>query len=158
MIEAILEENLMPDVSRRTGLVVHQALSYVDHPAQIDFAVKKCLQDGLILTEEVSWLKGELEAITQHPDIAHFFDYSENAKSRNELAMAAGGSSQQIKRPDRCIVYDNHTVELLDYKTGEPLESHKRQINQYGDILEKSGLKVQKKYLLYSNEKEVISV
>ena len=68
---------------------------------------------------------------------------------KNEVEIISKGNTY---RPDR-LMFDDQKVIIVDYKTGQPEDKHKIQLNRYGDLLRQMGFQVIARYLLYLGEK-----
>lgn len=62
-----------------------------------------------------------------------------------------------IFRPDKVVLFQDRTV-VIDFKTGNKETKHAKQIKKYGELLEDMNYPSVEKYLLYTREKEVVSV
>ena len=61
------------------------------------------------------------------------------------------------RRPDRVITDGKETI-VIDYKFGKPLNEHKKQVNQYMQLLKQMGHKNVKGYLWYVPTKQIVNV
>jgi ATP-dependent helicase/nuclease subunit A len=73
---------------------------------------------------------------------------------RNESAIL---SEYGEKRPDRVILSDGKTI-VIDYKTGQKMPEHIRQIKEYGKLLREMGYAGIEEYILYTENREVAEV
>ena len=63
-----------------------------------------------------------------------------------------------VFRPDRVIFSDKETV-ILEFKTGLPEpEKHRKQLDNYGNLIEQMGYKNIRKLLVYIDEKGDVEV
>lgn len=130
------------------GNTMHEILSFVKTKNDVDLAIAKALENGLIsVSQEESVLKMLLE-IVSHPELDSFF--AEENKVFNERSILKKNTKMMI--PDR-VALKGKEAYLLDYKTGLHQEKYVKQISDYEDVLNEMGFNVVKKSLLYIGEK-----
>ncbi len=129
------------------GNILHQILSYIITATDLQFALTKSLEEGLIQLSQKTIFEEKINQIINHPELEDFFNpnyrvFTEhNIISPNEINL----------KPDRLVIHNNEAF-LIDYKTGLPEEKHKNQIENYVRVIEKMNVKVAKKVLLYIGE------
>ena len=137
-----------------SGNLLHLALSLIIVPDDIDAACDKILNQGFITDADLPELKSKLQMIVGHPAVRPFFGSKGQVAVESEI-LAPGGKSF---RPDRIVFHNTHT-DLIDYKAGKPLESHKNQIRQYASLLNEMGYPDIRSWLVYLEAPvEVVSV
>ncbi len=129
------------------GNTLHEILSYIKTGDDITRAIKIALEKGLIKKAQISIIEKVIHNIVHHVELQKYF--SKEAKIYNETHIIDETKSTFI--PDRIAIIDNKAY-LLDYKTGSPKESHKHQIENYQNIIEKMNIHVQEKALVYLGE------
>lgn len=144
--EALMWGTLQQDAIE-FGNILHQILSYIIKKDDLQLALTKSLEEGLIQHSQKAIFEEKIQQIINHPELANFFNpnytvFTEhNIISPNEINL----------KPDRLVIHNNEAF-LIDYKTGLPEEKHKTQIENYVRVIEKMNLKVSKKILLYIGE------
>ena len=133
------------------GNLLHIALSRVNNTDEIDIVVDGLLSEGFCVWENKEKLKSELSRLLDHPDLQEFFDKKWEVKNEKEILTKEGSSYI----PDRLLFSENTTI-ILDYKTGSPHFSHHDQINNYAFILYEMGYENIEKYLIYTNEEQLV--
>jgi ATP-dependent exoDNAse (exonuclease V) beta subunit len=133
------------------GNLLHIALSRVNNTDEIDIVIDGLLSDGLCVWENKAKLKSELDRLLAHPDLQEFFDKKWEVKNEKEILTKEGSSYI----PDRLLFSKNTTI-ILDYKTGSPDSSHNDQINNYAFILQQMGYANIEKYLIYTNDEQLV--
>ena len=129
------------------GNVLHEILSFVKTKKDIDWAIIKALESGLIITAQKEAVEKTIFEIVSHPELSEFFE--EEAVVFNEQTILKRGA--HTIKPDR-VVIKNKKAFLLDYKTGQHQAKHANQLKEYELALEEMGLHVQKKALIYIGE------
>jgi len=143
-----------PGGVQASGNLLHLALSLIIVPDDIDAACDKILNQGYITDADLPELKSKLQMIVGHPAVRPFFGSKGQVAVESEI-LAPGGKSF---RPDRIVFHNTHT-DLIDYKAGKPLESHKNQIRQYASLLNEMGYPDIRSWLVYLEAPvEVVSV
>ncbi|POR30676.1 ATP-dependent helicase [Flavobacterium columnare] len=136
------------------GNTLHEILSYIKTKNDIELAIIKAVENGLIVKSQENEIRITLDEIVSHPDLAVFF--SENAVVYNERVILKKGESNHI--PDRIVVNETKAY-LLDYKTGTPNPKYIQQLADYEKALSEMGYQIEKKSLVYVGEKvEVVNL
>lgn len=144
--EALMWGTLQQDAIE-FGNIIHQILSYISTKNDLQSALTKSLDEGLIQQSQKSIFEDKIKQIIYHPELEAFFNpnftlFTEhNIISPNEINL----------KPDRLVIHNSEAF-LIDYKTGAQDEKHKNQIENYVRVIEKMNLKVTKKVLLYIGE------
>jgi ATP-dependent exoDNAse (exonuclease V) beta subunit len=129
------------------GNIIHQIVSYIITKNDLQLALTKSIEEGVIQQSQKSIFEDKIKQIIHHPELEDYFNpnYSvfteHNIISPNEINL----------KPDRLVIHNSEAF-LIDYKTGLPEEKHKKQIENYTRVIEKMNLKVTKKVLLYIGE------
>lgn len=130
------------------GNVIHEILSYIKTRNDIEWAISKALEGGLISVSQKEEVKRIIIQVCSHPELNLFFD--ETNKTLNEQTILR--KSDSIIKPDRIVFNQQNQAMLLDYKTGEPNLKHQKQLEIYETALHNMGFKVIKKALVYIGE------
>ncbi len=144
--EALMWGTLQQDAIE-FGNIIHQILSNITTKNDLQSALTKSLDEGLIQQSQKSIFEDKITQIINHPELEAFFNpnytiFTEhNIISPNEINL----------KPDRLVIHNSEAF-LIDYKTGAQDEKHKKQIENYVRVIEKMNLKVTKKVLLYIGE------
>ena len=129
------------------GNLVHDLMSGINTSDDIDEAIKKAHNGGMIITDQMPNLKRRLEGLIHLLFNQGFFDSKKAIYNERDILHEGA-----LLRPDRVEIENEKYAYLLDYKTGSPQESHKNQINAYASALKSMGLQVVKKIIVYVNE------
>ncbi len=129
------------------GNVMHEILAFVKTADDINLAVTKAIESGLITQGQKEEVTQTLNEIVNHPELAVFF--MPDADVYNEQRII--GLGVQTIKPDRVTV-SNGKAYLLDYKTGVHQAKYEKQLNSYVEALQQMGLQVAKKTLVYIGE------
>lgn len=130
------------------GNVIHEILAYISTVSDVELAIAKSLENGLITSPQKAAVYETLHAILQHPELKDYF--LEENKVWNEQSIIQ--KEFNVIKPDRIILRPTNEVYLLDYKTGVHNAKYKTQLDGYQYALEKMGYKVTKKTLVYIGE------
>ncbi|NTW25176.1 MAG: UvrD-helicase domain-containing protein [Lentimicrobium sp.] len=143
-----------PGGGQSGGNLLHLALSYIIEVKDVDHALTTLLQQGYVIENELLTLRAKLILVLGHPQVMPFFDGTGQVAAETEI-LAPGGKSF---RPDRVIFHETFT-DVIDYKAGKPLESHKSQIRKYASLLAEMGYPRVNAWLVYlENPVEVVLV
>lgn len=137
------------------GNIVHEILAFVKDKSDIDLAVAKSLENGLITYDQVDQVLQTLKEIVNHPELTVCFNGNDTVLNEQTIVQKEG----RILKPDRVVFLENKEALLLDYKTGAINAKYQRQIQEYQDAIEDLGYKVLKKALVYIGaEIEVVNL
>lgn len=130
------------------GNVMHEILAFVKTDSDVDLAIEKAIESGLITESQKSEVERTLSEIVNHPDLAVFFEADK--KVFNEQNIIKKGTA--TIKPDRVSVQGTSAY-LLDYKTGAHQAKYEKQLAEYEKALQEMGFSVEKKALVYIGEK-----
>jgi len=143
-----------PGGGQAGGNLLHLALSMVNTSGDIGPAIVKLIQQGIITDTDANLLIEKLQRVIGHPDLLQFFDGTGTVAAETEI-LAPGGKSL---RPDRIVFHDSFT-DIIDYKSGKPVDSHKGQVRHYASLLSEMGYPGIRAWLVYlEGEVEVVEV
>ena len=134
------------------GNVIHEILSYIKTRNDIEWAISKALEIGLISVAQKDEVKRIINQVCSHPELNLFFE--ETNKTLNEQTILR--KSDSIIKPDRIVFNQQNQAMLLDYKTGTHNVKYQQQLEDYRDAIEKMGYKVVKKALVYIGKEIVV--
>jgi ATP-dependent exoDNAse (exonuclease V) beta subunit len=127
------------------GNVIHEILSFVTTKKDVEQAINKALESGLISALQKEIVYNTIIEIVNHQDLGmHFAEGNEVLNEKTIIQKEAG-----TIKPDRIVINKAKEVFLLDYKTGLANPKYKFQLDNYQMAIEKMGYKVIKKALVY---------
>jgi ATP-dependent exoDNAse (exonuclease V) beta subunit len=136
------------------GNSIHSILAEIYTPADLPIAIKKVILSGIIQVDQKEEIEKIIHRVIFNPQLKEYFSEGITAYQEREIIYEG-----KIYRPDR-IIEKQDTLILIDFKTGEKLVGHKKQIELYEQALVAMGKKVKSKILVYisSSNVEVIYV
>jgi ATP-dependent exoDNAse (exonuclease V) beta subunit len=136
------------------GTILHEIMALIQTKETLDSALEQALELGLLLLSQRDVFEKTIQKIVDHPELSAFFET--DGKIYNEQAILKNGA--KTIKPDR-VVLKGHQAYLLDYKTGEKHEKHRKQITEYEIALQEMNFDVVKKVLVYTGENiEVVTL
>ena len=130
------------------GNTIHEILSFIKTKNDVDLAITKAIENGLIVPTQKEEVSKTIHEIVNHNDLTAFF--AEGVQVLNEQAIIQKGGN--LVKPDRMVLNSSNEIYLLDYKTGSHLPKHQAQLENYQKVIEEMGYKVVKKALIYIGE------
>jgi ATP-dependent exoDNAse (exonuclease V) beta subunit len=130
------------------GNTIHEILSFVKTKNDIDLAISKAIENGLIVFTQKEEVAKTIHEIVNHHDLADF--YLAGTKVLNEQTIIQ--KEGNLVKPDRMALNNFNEIYLLDYKTGSHLPKYQVQLENYQKAIEDMGYKVVKKSLIYIGE------
>lgn len=129
------------------GNILHQALAGITVAEDAEKSVTGMVNSGLIASAEADNLFQQLQLILAHPEVKPFFEPGLSIINEKEI-LTKGGKSY---RPDRVVLRVDRT-EVIDYKSGKPMQHHAEQVQHYAQLLSKMGYPDVKSRLIYLEE------
>lgn len=136
-----------PSQKQQWGSLIHYLLAIINVPGDIEPAIDKLTAEGIIDNDEAPAIGKLITAFINHPEVKCYFQDGLEVKSEPEILLPDGHSF----RPDR-LIFEKDKVIVIDFKTGQPEESHHNQIKNYQKILENMGYVHTEGVLLYLNQ------
>ena len=137
------------------GNVIHEILAFVKDKSDIDLAIEKAIENGLITYGQKEIVFRTLQEIVNHPEIDVCFDGKNIILNEQTIVQKQG----KILKPDRIVLTEGKEAYLLDYKTGARNPKYIQQIQEYQDAIEDLRYKVLKRALVYiGTEIEVVNL
>ena len=137
------------------GNILHEILSYIKTKNDIDLAITKATENGLIVTSQKEQVLKTIIEIVNHKELELFFSKENKILNEKTIIQKEGN----VVKPDRMVLTKANEIYLLDYKTGIHQPKYKVQLDNYQNAIEKMGYKVVKKALIYIREEiEVVNL
>jgi ATP-dependent exoDNAse (exonuclease V) beta subunit len=130
------------------GNVVHEILSFVRTKNDVDLAITKAIESGMIAFNQKEIVFKTINEIVNYPQLSVFFEEGNEVLNEQTIIQKEG----KIIKPDRMVVTKDKEVFLLDYKTGLHNSKYQLQLEKYQNAIELMGYKVVKKALIYIGE------
>ena len=134
---------------REWGERVHEILSKVRYPKDLDLVLKPYLADGTIDTETANWIRERFFQMVQDSQIADAFSPLAKVKTESEILYQG-----KVLRLDRYAELPK-AIYLLDYKTGKKEVEHHKQVLTYASALKEMTDKEIRAFLVYLTEDTV---
>lgn len=127
------------------GNIVHEILAFVKDKSDIELALAKAIENGLITQDQKEIVAKTLFQIVDHPEISNCFNEQNTVLNEHTIVQKEG----KILKPDRIVLTKDMEAYLLDYKTGAKNPKYIHQIQEYQNAIEDLGYKVLKRTLVY---------
>ncbi|MNE25921.1 ATP-dependent helicase/nuclease subunit A [compost metagenome] len=134
------------------GNLIHEILSFVKTRSDIDLAVTKAIESGLITFGQKEAVCKTVQEIVGHSELSIYFAEGNEILNEQTIIQKDG----KTVKPDRMVLTKDKEVLLLDYKTGIHNVKYQQQLDNYQEAIEKMGYKVVKKALIYIGKEIVI--
>lgn len=140
--------------NRIKGVVLHDILSRVNVPSDLETSVNISLQSGEITSAEASEAMSLLaERLGAAASRGWFRDDADRVLNEASLIDTDG----EVCRPDRVEIHGDKVI-IIDYKFGEHYRSYERQLRKYASIWRRMGHSDVSAYLWYVHTDEVMEV
>jgi ATP-dependent exoDNAse (exonuclease V) beta subunit len=127
------------------GNVIHEILSFVKTKSDVDLAITKAVESGLITVNQMDLVYKTIQEIVNHSELSNYFFEGNEVLNEQTIIQKQG----KTIKPDRMVLTKNKEVFLLDYKTGAHNSKYQLQLETYQNAIELMGFKVMKKSLVY---------
>lgn len=127
------------------GNVVHEILSFVKTKVDVDLAITKSIESGLINFGQKETVYKSIQEIVNHSELSIYFSAENEVLNEQTIIQKQG----KTIKPDRMVINKDKEVFLLDYKTGTHNSKYQLQLENYQQAIELMGYKVVKKALVY---------
>ena len=141
------------DDKRRYGTELHLILSKLNSESEIDEALMKSLNKGVISPVNLPKLKSDLERLFANE---HFASYFSHPKYFNEKIILDDHGKMHV--PDK-IIFSKDEVVVIDYKSGEEQEEkYESQLQRYIELLKEMDYKNVRGEIFYTESLSVKQV
>ncbi|MFT3794352.1 UvrD-helicase domain-containing protein [Flavobacterium sp.] len=130
------------------GNVVHEILSFIHTPNDIEQALERAAENGLITVLQKDAVRETISEIVGHSALAPYFAADNTVWNEQSIIQKQRGTV----KPDRMVLTPGNQVLLLDYKTGQHQHKYQHQLEGYQQAIEEMGYEVAKKVLVYIGE------
>ena len=127
------------------GNVIHEILSFVKTKNDVELAITKALENGLMQFSQRDIVLQTILSIVEHESLSNHFAEGNQVLNEQTIIQKEG----RTIKPDRMVIDSNNNVFLLDYKTGASNPKYKIQLENYQKAIEDLGYKVIQKALVY---------
>ncbi|WP_348823951.1 UvrD-helicase domain-containing protein [Flavobacterium aestuarii] len=127
------------------GNVIHEILSFITTKNDVDLAINRAIENGLITMLQKEAVAEAILKIINHQDLAEYFADGNEVLNEKTIIQKEAGTI----KPDRIVINKVKEAFLLDYKTGVHNSKYKYQLENYQNAIEKMGFRVIKKSLVY---------
>ena len=136
-----------------TGLMVHETLSLIHQEKDLYQAIYKISNLYHLDEKSISELETEINNLFELCKPQHWFQGQYDVLTETEFFSFNGS----IHRPDRVMIKGEKAI-IVDYKTGEENDSHKKQTLLYKELLTACGYKDVECWLVYTTFKKLVAV
>ncbi len=138
---------------RYYGLLMHEILASINTITDVEDAVKRYLLKGVIGIDEYRDIRTKIYNALDQEDVRDWFSEEVTVRSEKDIVTPDG----TIKRPDR-IIFDKDSIKIVDFKFGNELPEHKKQIEEYRTLLIEMGYEKVEAFLWYVELSKVVPV
>ena len=135
------------------GNLIHDILAYMNEAGDLENAISKVAIQRGSHSDEVSVIQRRLEVLLSNEPMRQW--YAKGIIAKNEISLV--DESGRVKRLDRVIFLED-AIEVVDFKTGIPSQSDKKQVKNYLKLLRQMGYQNLKGSLYYLAEEKVEEV
>ena len=131
----------------RMGIFTHEILAQINTAKDVEKVLESYLLEGTITNEEKSQISDRIFNIINNENYSQYFKENQVVINEKDIMISENGTSTMY-RPDRLIETEEGII-IIDFKTGDELEKHQLQLDEYQSVLEKLGKKVIESQIVY---------
>lgn len=139
------------DDPRSRGTVLHDIMSRISYPEDLDESIRTAVEEGMASEEESVRYRTLISDAIDSVSGTGWFSKEYEVLNEAEIVEPGGG----VSRPDRVLVKDGEAV-VVDYKFGDREHSHAVQVRRYMRLLERMGYGPVRGYLWYVQAGEIV--
>jgi len=128
----------------KKGNDIHFILGLITSAQDIENALSKAEQMGLMQPDEKQAIKDKVISIVTHPKLIPLFSEGNTVLNEKEILLENGTKL----RPDRVVIKGRNAT-IVDYKTGGANPKYKQQLLSYTTALTSMGYTVENKIIVY---------
>ncbi len=131
----------------RMGIFTHEILARINTAKDVEKVLESYLLEGTITNDEKLQISDRIFNIINNENYSKYFQENQVVINEKDIMISENGTSS-IYRPDRLIETEDGII-IIDFKTGDELEKHQLQLDEYQSVLEKLGKKVIESQIVY---------
>lgn len=131
----------------RMGIFTHEILARINTAKEVEKVLESYVLEGTITNDEKYQINDRIFNIIHNENYAKYFKENQTIINEKDIMISENGTSS-IYRPDRLIETEDGII-IIDFKTGDELEKHQLQLDEYQSVLEKLGKKVIESQIVY---------
>lgn len=136
------------------GNKAHIVMREINTPEDVPVVIDRMQKRGLLDKAQVTRMQEAIDRILSREEMKPYFEMPAEFLSEREILMPDG----KVIRPDRVVIRPDRTIAILDYKTGQPRDSHKDQIKQYARRYREMGYEHIEAWVVYLESGELVQV
>lgn len=142
------------------GTIMHNLLSEIDNISDIETAIAKYEQDGLLspatITKES--VRKLIDSNLNNTTVRKWFS-DDNIVLTEKTIITKSDIDNDVEeyRPDR-VIKNGDIITVVDYKFGKPLSEHINQVSRYVDLIRKMGNNNVEGYLWYVYQHKIVKI
>ena len=138
-------------LAKAYGSLLHEVMARIHTITDLPLALSLLEERPLVDKNTLLSVEKAVRALVEHPDLSCFFNETDQIFTEQELV-----TPDAFLIPDRFQVDPKGQTTLIDYKTGQPKESHALQVQGYKLALEAMGYRVKTMLLVYCREDDIL--
>ena len=122
----------------------HELMAQVHDGNDLEPVVEASIGSGFLESSEQEHITSVLRSLVEHPELKEQFEPGLEVLNERQIFVSEGIAII----PDR-LVFRDHRVWIIDYKTGAEDTKHAEQINYYAQVMQQMGYEVVERLLVY---------
>lgn len=140
------------DEKRNFGTLVHLVLSKIENLEHLGETLNILIKKGSVTQEKAKDINLYITELFNNVHFKNYFDSSHQVLNEKEIITPKG----MKLIPDKIIITNSETI-VVDFKTGQATDKHKKQVTDYVKLLKNMNFKNVRGELFYTEDLEVIN-
>ena len=136
------------------GSILHKLLETIKTEQDVQPVLYNALSEGIITEQMLDEVSQMLHQVVNNEQLKPYFMGSQSILAEQSILTPDG----QEFIPDRIILHEDNSIQLLDFKTGQQKSAHQAQLEQYTQLLTQMGYTVTEQLIVYLQPFEIISL
>lgn len=149
LLSAIDQEESEPSDERKLGILFHHVMELSSTKEEAIFELNRLFLEGQITSENKTQLENWLQNAFSNSELQHILCSGTSMSERTLIV-------DELKRlrPDKLIISENKCT-VIDFKTGEKLQKHKKQVLEYMKVLKQMDYEEILGFIYYAETSEL---
>ena len=141
-------------LQRDKGITIHQILSEITYPEDIEPQIQHYYNEGSITEGEKQDIYNKINVLLKNEKLSPLFSKGLTILNENEIILP----NKETIRPDRVVISPDNKATVIDYKTGKQSPSHIKQIQKYIETLQNMNYQNVRGMLVYLEDNHILEI
>lgn len=151
-------EHVIWNDPRSRGRFLHEIMQNIYYLDDIDYAIKKCCYAYKLSKSQIEETRRIIHRAFDLLKKKEWFEGFSSLLNEIPVYRFEGDDDEKQKRPDRVVIYEDGSIDVIDYKFGDENRGYKSQVKGYVKFFRQAGYPETKGYIWYLKTGEIEEV